>query len=137
MGVGTSQELIPTSSLEAITLFWGLKGSNSMSVGCPRPQCQRTFLGRFHFPVSFQLRTPNLGESAIKVTYVGKWIQFCSQLEGKGRDVFFHPEKAVQRVVWQLWLRLSSGSAVTRYVPLAAGGDTTSADTTRTGRMST
>ena len=111
--MGMSQEQIPTSSLGATALFWGLKGFDSVSVGCARLQCQRIFLGSFHFPLSFQLRTPDLDESVIKVTRVGKWIRFCSQLEGKGQDVFFRPEKAAQRDVWQLWLRLSSGSAVT------------------------
>lgn len=110
LGMGMSQELIPTSSLGAATLIWELKDFNSVSEGYPILQYQGTFLGRYQFPV-FQLQTPSLGESVIEVTHVDKWMQSCSQLEGKGQDVFFHPERALQRAVWWLWLK--SGSAVT------------------------
>lgn len=100
LGMGMSQELIPASSLSATTLIWERKDFNSVSEGYPILRYQRTFLGK-HSPV-FQLQAPSLGESVIEVTHVGKWIQFCSQLEGKGQDVSFHPERALQIAVW--WL---------------------------------
>lgn len=65
--MGMSQEWIPTSSLGVNTLFWGLKGFQRVSVGCPRLQCQRTILGRFHLPLSFQRQTPTLDECVIRI----------------------------------------------------------------------